>query len=128
MPRPRRNGSASPMAEQFIPLRQSAIEVRCADARKDGAACCGHAGGALGLCVLDAQGRLLNCNPRFAEIYGLSPEQVTPGRAVTELLPDNKPLSSCSANPDARSGRPLGVGGGQSFAQLTQTRDGRVVC
>jgi len=39
-----------------------------------------------GLCMFDAQQRLLVANDRFAEIYGLKPDQVKPGMTLNEIL------------------------------------------
>ena len=38
-----------------------------------------------GVCLFDAQNRLLACNRRYAEIYRLTPEQVRPGVTVREI-------------------------------------------
>jgi two-component system, cell cycle sensor histidine kinase and response regulator CckA len=40
-----------------------------------------------GLVMLDAGRRLVLCNRRFLEIYGLSPEAAAPGRSLREILP-----------------------------------------
>jgi two-component system, cell cycle sensor histidine kinase and response regulator CckA len=40
-----------------------------------------------GLVMLDAGRRLVLCNRRFVEIYGLSPEAAAPGRLLREILP-----------------------------------------
>ncbi len=39
-----------------------------------------------GLAMLDAEGRLILCNPRYAEIFGMPPDQIQPGMTVAELL------------------------------------------
>jgi diguanylate cyclase (GGDEF)-like protein/PAS domain S-box-containing protein len=44
-----------------------------------------------GLCLFDAEERLVLCNQRYCEIYGLSPEQVNPGATLTELLEQRYP-------------------------------------
>ena len=44
-----------------------------------------------GLCVFDAEDRLLLFNDRYCEIYGLSPEQVRPGCTMSELLRQRYP-------------------------------------
>ena len=41
-----------------------------------------------GLCMLDAQRRILVANIRFGEIYGLDPEQIAAGRGAPEMLND----------------------------------------
>ena len=39
-----------------------------------------------GLAMFDAEQRLIVCNKRYAEMYGLTPEQVKPGTTVREIL------------------------------------------
>jgi PAS domain S-box-containing protein len=40
----------------------------------------------VGLAMFDAEKRLVVCNRLYAELYGLSPEQVKPGTTIRELL------------------------------------------
>jgi PAS domain-containing protein len=39
-----------------------------------------------GLCLFDADGKLVIFNPRFAEIYGLPPAKIMPGMSTRELM------------------------------------------
>jgi diguanylate cyclase (GGDEF)-like protein/PAS domain S-box-containing protein len=39
-----------------------------------------------GLCMFDADAKLVIFNPRFAEIYGVPPEKIAPGMTTRELL------------------------------------------
>ena len=39
-----------------------------------------------GLCMFDANGKLVIFNPRFAEIYGLPTQNITPGMTTRELM------------------------------------------
>src|SRR5215469_11875488 len=39
-----------------------------------------------GLCMFDAAGRLLLCNERYAELYGLDPNLTKPGTPLRQLL------------------------------------------
>lgn len=39
-----------------------------------------------GLCMFDASQRLIVCNKRYAELYGLSDEQTKPGTSLREIL------------------------------------------
>src|SRR5690242_10000365 len=39
-----------------------------------------------GLCMFDGDERLVVCNQRYLEMYGMSPEVVRPGITLTELL------------------------------------------
>ena len=45
-----------------------------------------------GLCLLDAEGRLTVANRRFLQIYGLSSDAGTPGRAMAEILGESAVL------------------------------------
>ena len=44
-----------------------------------------------GLCLFDAEDRLVLCNDRYCEIYGVSRDQVKPGSTMTELLHQRYP-------------------------------------
>src|SRR4051812_17842666 len=39
-----------------------------------------------GVCLFDANKRLVLSNRRYAEIYGLSPDQIHPGKTLKEIL------------------------------------------
>ena len=39
-----------------------------------------------GVCFFDGEDRLIVCNTRYAELYGLAPEQATPGTTVREIV------------------------------------------
>jgi len=39
-----------------------------------------------GLCMFDPEQKLIICNHRYAEIYGLTPEQTTPGTHIRTIL------------------------------------------
>jgi diguanylate cyclase (GGDEF)-like protein len=39
-----------------------------------------------GLCMFDADQRVVVCNERYARMYGLSPEQVTPGTTLRQIV------------------------------------------
>ena len=65
---------------------------------------------AQGICVFDAEERLVLSNRRYAEIYRLAPEQIRPGMALREIVElrvaagtyaaaaANEYLSFCTAN------------------------------
>jgi len=54
----------------------------------------------LGLCMFDAEARLVICNRRYLEMYGLSPDVVKPGCSLLELLHHRTALGSFSADPE----------------------------
>ena len=39
-----------------------------------------------GLAMFDSEQRLVVCNQRYTEMYGLTPEQVKPGTTVRQIL------------------------------------------
>ena len=39
-----------------------------------------------GMCLYDAQQRIVFANDRYAEIYGLTPEQAKPGTTLREMF------------------------------------------
>ena len=43
-----------------------------------------------GLCLFDASARLILCNDRYMEMYGLSPEHTKPGCSLRDLLEERK--------------------------------------
>ena len=49
-----------------------------------------------GLCMFDAEQRLVVCNDRYARLYGLSPDQVKPGMSLRQIM-----ALRLSANPYA---------------------------
>jgi diguanylate cyclase (GGDEF)-like protein/PAS domain S-box-containing protein len=53
-----------------------------------------------GLVMFDAASKLLVCNTRFIEIYGLSPDIVKPGLSLLDLLKHRKERGSFSGDPD----------------------------
>jgi methyl-accepting chemotaxis protein len=53
-----------------------------------------------GLCMFDARARLILWNTRYLEMYGMSPEVVTVGRPLREILQHRIATGSFSGDPD----------------------------
>ena len=53
-----------------------------------------------GLVMFDASSKLVVCNSRFLEIYGLSPDVVKPGLTLLDLLKHRKERGSFGGDPD----------------------------
>ena len=51
-----------------------------------------------GLCMFDVSARLMLCNERYTEIYGLSAEQVMPGSSLRDLLEHCRAMGTFSGN------------------------------
>jgi len=54
-----------------------------------------------GLCMFDARARLTLWNTRYLEMYGMSPEVVTVGRPLREILQHRIATGSFSGDPDS---------------------------
>src|SRR5207253_6511444 len=53
-----------------------------------------------GVLMFDSETRLIFCNQRYVELYGLSPEVVTPGCRLRDLLNHRIELGNFSGDPD----------------------------
>src|SRR6185295_19638033 len=82
-----------------------------------------------GLCMYDAEQRLVVANSRYAEMYGLTPEQVKPGTTLRQILRYRIAVGAYAGNvPEEYINDRLSV----VAAQVASTRshvltDGRVV-
>jgi diguanylate cyclase (GGDEF)-like protein/PAS domain S-box-containing protein len=72
----------SKVADRTLQLSEAAIELAMSNARFEAAI--GNM--SQGLCMLDAEQKVVVCNARFREIYGLGEDQVQPGTTLTEIL------------------------------------------
>ena len=83
-----------------------------------------------GLVMFDSSDRLVVCNQRYLEMYGLSPEIVKPGCTLREIL-DHRIATGhfFSDDPEQYMADILAaVGQGTDFSKITNLRDGRVIC
>ncbi len=62
-----------------------------------------------GLCVLDRDLRLVMCNDRYAEMYGLHPEQTKPGTTLRSILEARVHAGSFSQDPEQYIGTRLAL-------------------
>src|SRR5262245_26961150 len=53
-----------------------------------------------GLCMFDASTRLILCNSRYIEMYGLTPEVAKPGALLRELIEHRIRAGAFSGDPD----------------------------
>jgi len=80
-----------------------------------------------GLCMFDAQARIVVCNSRYIEMYKLSPQVVRPGCTLRELIQHRKDTGLFSGDVDAYCTTILeGVSKG-SKGIYVQASDGRIV-
>src|SRR5664279_5518655 len=82
-----------------------------------------------GLVMLDSSARLVVCNQRYFEMYGLSPELVRPGSTLREVLDQRVATGSFCADAVEQFMADIlaAVGQGTSFSKITSLRDGRII-
>src|SRR6185437_16690600 len=81
-----------------------------------------------GLCMFDAQARIVVCNSRYIEMYKLSPTVVKPGCTLRELIQHRKDTGLFSGDVDSYCQSILESmhAGGQRLLYV-QASDGRIV-
>jgi diguanylate cyclase (GGDEF)-like protein/PAS domain S-box-containing protein len=81
-----------------------------------------------GLCMFDAQARLVVCNRRYIEMYGLSSDVVKPGCALRDLLRHRIERGSFSGDPDGYGAElQQAIARGQTTKTLVEAKDGHIV-
>jgi len=81
-----------------------------------------------GVCMFDAVMRLTVCNAKYPQMYGLAPEEITPGCQLRDILRRRVALGNFSADPDRyivdlREQLALG----KPFSGIAHLQDGRVI-
>src|SRR5450631_2320568 len=82
-----------------------------------------------GLVMFDSSARLVVCNRRYLDMYGLSPDIVRPGCTLRELLRHRAEIGSAvSDEPEQYISELLGdIGQGKIFNKITTLSDGRII-
>jgi diguanylate cyclase (GGDEF)-like protein/PAS domain S-box-containing protein len=81
-----------------------------------------------GLLMFDASARIVVCNDRYVQMYGLSPEVVKPGLMLLELIKHRKECGSFTGDPDKYCSEILKqVAERQRINQSVETTDGRTI-
>ncbi len=81
-----------------------------------------------GVLMFDPETRLIFCNKRYIELYGLSPEIVKPGCSLRDLLRHRIERGSFSGDPDEYTARLAeGIADGKTFSNIVNLPDGRAV-
>src|ERR1700690_1240841 len=81
-----------------------------------------------GLLMFDSAGRLVVCNDRYRQIYGLSPEIVKPGVTFLQLLKHRIECGSFKGDPDQYYAQLRNdISMGQTTQQTIETTDGRTI-
>jgi diguanylate cyclase (GGDEF)-like protein len=79
-----------------------------------------------GLLLFDSTERLIVCNRRYIEMYGLSTNVVKPGCSFRDVIRHRHETGSLSADVDSYCDEIL-CGIGQSHSSLVETSDGRLI-
>jgi diguanylate cyclase (GGDEF)-like protein/PAS domain S-box-containing protein len=81
-----------------------------------------------GLCMFDSDARLVVCNDRYMEMYGLSREAVSPGTTLRSILGHRTQAGSFASDPDQYCEDLLATLKRESVSnQLLRTPDGRTI-
>ena len=81
-----------------------------------------------GLCMFDGDQRLVVCNTRYAEMYGLQLEHMTPGTTIRTIL--ERRVATGNSPEDAGAyieDRIREVSGGKAYTKENELRDGRII-
>jgi diguanylate cyclase (GGDEF)-like protein len=81
-----------------------------------------------GLCMYDAEQKLIIANRRYAELYGLPPEYTIPGTSLRTVLEHRVAAgNTCETNEDFVSSRLAAVAAGEPWYTVNELPDGRVI-
>jgi diguanylate cyclase (GGDEF)-like protein len=81
-----------------------------------------------GLCMFDAANRLVVCNKRFLDLYGMSAEVAKPGCHISEILAEHFASGSFSGNPeDYIASIEREIAEGKPTNKTIETTDGRTI-
>jgi diguanylate cyclase (GGDEF)-like protein/PAS domain S-box-containing protein len=81
-----------------------------------------------GLLLFDSSERMIVCNRRYLEMYGLSADVVKPGCTLRDLLRHRKELGNFSGDPEQyRSALLHAVAEGRTGETITESADGRAI-
>jgi len=80
-----------------------------------------------GVLMFDAEARLVFCNQRYIDMYGLAPEVVTPGCALRDLVEHRAAVGAFAGSPaDYIADLLEDVAGGKPSHGIVKSADGRV--
>jgi diguanylate cyclase (GGDEF)-like protein/PAS domain S-box-containing protein len=81
-----------------------------------------------GLVMFDAQGRVVICNQRYLDMYGLTPAQAHPGSTIVEILRHRLANGSFGGDPEVYAGEILGrMPGTPTSKRIVELPDGRTI-
>ena len=81
-----------------------------------------------GLCMFDGSARLILCNERYVEMYGLSPEIARPGCSLRELLENRRRANTFEGDADAYiADARARMAGGETLQDVREIPCGRFI-
>ncbi len=81
-----------------------------------------------GLVMFDGNGRVVICNQRYLDMYGLTPAQVHPGSTITEVLRHRLASGSFGGDPEGYAKEVLGrIPGARISKRIVELPDGRTI-
>jgi PAS domain S-box-containing protein len=81
-----------------------------------------------GLVMFDGQGRVVICNQRYLDMYGLTPAQVHPGSTLVEVLRHRLASGSFAGDPEVYAREILGrIPGARTSKRIVELPDGRTI-
>lgn len=81
-----------------------------------------------GLLMFDRDARLILCNKRYIEMYGLSPDKVVAGCTLRELMDHRKELGGFSGDPEEYCNDLLAaIAAGKTTSRVVELADGRCI-
>jgi methyl-accepting chemotaxis protein len=82
-----------------------------------------------GLCMFDASARLILCNERYMEMYGLSADVAKPGCSLRELIEQRKRANTFCGDADDYVAATVGrMSRGRLLQDVREMPDGRFIC
>jgi diguanylate cyclase (GGDEF)-like protein len=81
-----------------------------------------------GLAMFDAEQRLIICNQRYADMYGLTAEQVRPGTTVSQILEYRKSIGFYHVHDTERFVDGWTGNIGEISSRIQELADGRIIC
>ncbi len=82
----------------------------------------------LGLCMFDTEQKLIVCNQRYAEIYGVSEEHTRPGTPLEAILKSRLKVSAdAQATERDMMERLIAIRAGKPWFSINELSDGRII-
>jgi PAS domain S-box-containing protein len=82
----------------------------------------------LGLCMFDTEQKLIVCNRRYAEIYGVSEEHTRPGTPMESIMENRlQPAADARGDEPATTERLAAIRAGKPWFEINELSDGRII-